>query len=724
MEIKQEKLMTDGYIAGLNPKSGLQANVNLEDGEYIKTPDGSVAQVLGERHSKGGVDLLLPEMTAVLSDTKDLTLEKSQVKELKKTYGIEVSTKNTYSDVLDKYAKKIGLTKLLNEQEDAFTQLKKVTENALSEGSLNVNNRFLQKKIYDLQVGIVEKQNAMGNLFENLFAKQQEAKGEDNQIVPAEGTMSAPQEAVDPTIQSAIQGDLTEQQMMKFGGCVGCVDNLKTLAQKYNMTPSEAYALLEKNGKLPKFDGGGVVYNVFTGKNQYGEEFRDKRRGQKAGESAYGEVGAQQSIEYLYNNFPTILSSEKYKGLVEFKDGRPTIKKDINLKKENELIYKLQEDMNTQMKSSAEYILKDNSGRFSEEAKKSAQTYLEKETFTTDKTIDKGIRTFDSKLGEFTGGRYAIGLDLVTPEDYKVLQGLGKSTVQQLTPDDISKLSPESQRRINEIKPTLTQGEDFLISQIANRELESVTPKTTTSTDTNTTNNTGSTIEDNITKVEEQRRKFPRLFYTPDQSVPPPIGLQSESLEQIELQRLDPLRVGIEDQLKKLGDSRGFVASQLESLPPSQRSAMLANLIATSSAVESDAITKANQINTQNLAQTELYNASQADKETVVNAESRLNYEQRALRGLSNTQNEIHNYFMANREIYLNNYKEQINMNTINQLFPDVSLDNFGIGSKYDPSGNFQIQTPNSNYQSAQYYSELARQKIEEDKKKKESESK
>lgn len=724
MEIKQEKLMTDGYIAELNPKSGLQPNVELEHGEYIKTPDGSIAQVLGKRHVNGGVNLLLPEKTAVLSDTKDLTLEKSQVKEIKKTYGIDVSVKNTYADVLDKYSKKIGLDKLLKEQEDAFVQLKKITENALSEGSLNVNNQFLQKKIYNLQVGIVEKQTAMSNMFEDLFQKQQEVKGEDAEAVVQTGQEQPAGQALDPNIQSAMQGDLNEQQMMKLGGYV---DNLRNIATKYNMTPSQAYELLERSGKLPKFEGGGIIYNVGVQENKVGEKYRNNRRGQKAGQKetdAFGAEPAQFYIDELYKSFPLKLSDPKYKDAIEFIDGRPYAKKTFNFRKENELIRQLQKDTDAVMKTTGEYILNDKTGRFSEETKQTIREYLNKETFTEDKTIDKGIRTYDARLGEFSGGRYLPKLDLIVPQDQAVLDKLGKTTIQQLTEEDIAQLSPESQKRIKDIKPTLTKGEDFVISQFANQEATSVTPMPKEAQkDTTTETTQGSTIEDDVT-TEEQKRKFPRLFYTPDQSLPPPIGLQSESMAQINLQRLDPLRIGIEDQLKKLGDERGFVASQLESLPPSQRSAMLANMVATASMVESDAITKANQINTQNLSQTELYNNAQTDKETIGNAESRLNYEQRALSGLGKTQNEIHNYFLANREIYLNNYKEQMKMNTIDQLFPDVSLDYFGIGNYYDPQSNFQVKDPNTNYAMAQYYQKKAQEKVEEEKKKKESETK
>ena len=718
MEIKQEKLMTDGYIAGLNPKSGLQANVNLEDGEYIKTPDGSIAQVLGERHTKGGVDLLLPEMTAVLSDTKDLTLEKAQVKELKKTYGIEVSVKNTYSDVLDKYAKKIGLTKLLNEQEDAFTQLKKVTENALSEGSLNVNNRFLQKKIYDLQVGIVEKQTAMGNLFENLFAKQQEAKGEENQIVPAEGTMSAPQEAVDPTIQSAIQGDLTEQQMMKFGGCVGCVDNLKTLAQKYNMTPSEAYALLEKNGKLPKFnEGGWVKFNDYQTKYQNIPTYK----------SGQLDLQAQRLLD--------ITSKAGYK---------PTQSNTKTQQEQDALAGEYQKWLYETMPS----VAQDYSS--SMPPTKKGMEYLVKNGIVTEKDFEAiGVKV-PKKAGQ------VLGLDGDLPEEKiqevnELIQKKLSSEAQKkeylkenfidnkwfFRAPEVQKVEFESASQRDEVLKDYTSVGDnvykskktglYFIPEVkgeATSQIENQGLKNTTSTDINTTNDTGSTIEDDITKVEEQKRKFPRLFHTPDQSVPPPIGLQAETKITPEFQFIDPMRVGMEDQIKQSGDASGFVASQLESLPPSQRSAVLAGALATTSATESDAITKINQINAQNLTQTELFNIGQADRASIANAESTLNYEQRALRGLSNTQNEIHNDFMANREIYLNKHKEQINMNTINQLFPDVSLDNFGIGSKYDPSGNFQVADKNTNMALAEYYQKKAKEQVEEEKKKKEVESK
>ena len=715
--------MTDGYIAGLNPKSGLKPNANLEAGEYIKTPDGSVAQVLGKRHSKGGVDLLLPEMTAVLSDTEDLTLTKKQVKEIKKQYDVDVTTKNTYADVLDRYARKIGLSKLLSEQEDAFIQLKKATENALSEGSLRVNNQFLQKKIYDLQVGITEKQTAMGAMFEKLFQKQEEQKGTNGEAIPT----SPPEQSgeINPTIQASAEGDLTEQQIMEFGGCVGCVDKLKSLASKHGISQQSAYMILKKGGRIPQYQDGG--YTVFTSKNPYGEEYRDKRRKQSKGSSAFGEVEAQQAIEYLYTNFPTVLSSDKYKGLIEIKDGKPKLKEGLNLRKENEVIYNLQNDMDKQMKSSAQYIVDDNTGRFSQEAKKTAQTYLERETFTQDKNIDKGIRTYDKKLGEFTGGRYSLGIDLVTPEDFQKLATKGITTIQQLTDEDIAMLSPESQRRVNEIKPTLTKGEDFLISKIATETVKPNTPAPKINEKEEqiaTDPGTGQPIVDDI-NYTPAKSNFPRLFYTPDQSLPPPIGLQAESLEQIELQRLDPLRIGIEDQLKKIGDERGFVASQLESLPPSQRASTLASVIATASATESDAITKSNQFNTQNVSKVEQYNASIADKENVANAEARMQYEARALAGLGKTQNEIHNYFMANREIYLNNVKEQQKMNTLSNLFPDVSVDFYGIGSYYDPSETFQLSGGSSgNYSTANYLNSLYKEQLEKEKKKKEKEEK
>ena len=170
-------MMTGSVVTGVQNTPNVKANAEVENGEYIKFPDGSVAKALGERHEKGGINLILPNMTEVLSNTNDLTISKDIVKTLKKDYDMNnVSTDDTYSKVLDKYARKIGYSKILQEEEDLFNQVKKNTENALSDGSRNINNQYLAQKIYKLQQDKVPLQGELSGMFDKLLEHNKQVK--------------------------------------------------------------------------------------------------------------------------------------------------------------------------------------------------------------------------------------------------------------------------------------------------------------------------------------------------------------------------------------------------------------------------------------------------------------------------------------------------------------------------------------------------------------------
>lgn len=696
---KLEKLMTEGFIVELDPKSGIQPNVNAEGGEYVMTPDGSVLQVLGDKHKSGGVNLILPGMTSILSDTKNATIKKSDVKKLKEDYNLpNVKTTDTYADVLDKYARKIGLTKVLTELEDSFSALKKQIDNPkLDESTYDVNTAYITKQIDELSKQKQVKDQAMQGMFSEMFTSQEKAKkGKpiDPEYIPEPNpeTEVLQEQPVDATIQEAVSigqnpDELTQPEIFELGGTVKTINSL---SEKYGWTPRKTYDHLVGKGLIKKYQGGGTVpYTTFYNENAYADNARNR---QSANKSAYGIVEANQAIQYLYSNFPTILQKPEYKGLVEFDEkGQPSLKKGINLNKQNQLIGDLQKDMNNQMQTSAKVISEDATGRFSPQERQRAQQYLQRETFTQDATVDKGIRTYDQKLGDFTSGRYSIGVNLVKPEELKKLKEQGITTLRQLQPEVLQTLSPETQKRIEDFSQNLPPEADF---SIAPYQLQAqVRPETTQVTPQ--TDVQGNPILNNITGLKTPAPRIPRGYFMPDDSIPPPNALSPESLATIDLQRIDPVRVGIEPQLQNIARERNFAAQQLASLPSSQRASTLANIVASSQQVESQAITQATQLNAQNFASAELFNIGQDSSEKQFNTQSRLNYEARALRGLDNTQKDINNYFMANRAINLNNYQEIMDMNRLENLYPDVSLDMFGIGHYYDPQYQFQVGVPN-----------------------------
>lgn len=703
-----EKLMTEGYISELDPKSGLQPNVNAEGGEYVMTPDGSVLQVLGEKHKKGGVNLILPGMTAILSDTKNATIKKSDVKRLKEDYNLDsVKVTDTYADVLDKYSRKIGLTKILVELEDSFKALKKQIDNPnANEATYRVNTNYIAKQIDELSKKKQVKDQAMQGMFTEMFASQEKAKkGKplDAEYIPTQGEEVPEQVQEEPEnamIQEGVDqaenpenmplqdpDQLTQTEVFELGGMV---DSINSISSKYGWTPRRTYDHLLSKGLIKKYQGGGVVpFSTFYNDNAYAKNERDK---QSANKSAYGIVEANKAIQYLYSNFPTILNRPEYKELVEMgENGVPTLKKGINLNKENSIIGKLQADMDKQMRVSAEVIVNDVSGRFSTQDKQRANRYLQEETFT-DASKDKGIRTYDNKLGDFTSGRYSIGVNLVKPEENIRLKELGITTLRQLTPEVLQTLSPETQERVAEFSADLPDEADFSISQYdLPKPQAKLRPEEEKAAKADVNEKA---IENDITRVAP-KSQIPRGYFMPDDSIPPPNALTPESLATLNLQRIDPVRVGIEPQLQNIARERNFAASQLASLPSSQRASVLANIVASSQQAESQAITSATQTNAQNFASAELFNIGQDTQEKMYNNASRLNYEARALKGLDNTQKDINEYFMANRAIHLNNYQQQMDMNRLDNLYPDVSIDMFGIGHYYDPQYQYQVSMPN-----------------------------
>lgn len=666
------QLMTGAVITGVQNMPKVDGNIEVESGEYVKFPDGSVAKALGEKHEKGGIQLIVPNMTEVLSNTKDLTLTKDMVKKLKKDYELgNVTDKDTYSSVMDKYAKKIGYEKVLKKEADLFNQVKKNTENALSEGSLRINNEYLSKKIYQLQEEKAPLQMEFSNMYNELFQDQQAQKPEEEQDV--QGIEQIPEE----------MQELTQEQIFRLGGRY---EEFKGIASKYNTPLKKAYEILENQGKLPKFNDGGV-YRVKSNRNDYkGINYTE---GQRANTSQFGSISnAEDSLTQLYRNFPTVLSDPYYKDYVEIENGKVKLKEGVKLNKANEpFIKRLQNDMNTKMSQSAKYIIDDTSGRFDQGAKLQAQEYLNKETFD-----GKGIRGFDSMLGDFTSGRYSLGLDLVTPEDLKTLRDNNIYTARQLqnSPDILSKLSDPSKKRFTEFIGSAPEDSDFSIEQFTTP----VNANTPDKPDTNTVV-PGETDDEIVMPVQMNRN---RLYQMPDQSYLPPNALQAESMYESRLGRIDPVRLGIESTIRRNQDNTQFLASQLQGLPPTVASGILASAVAQAQQSENQAINQIHQINAQNVAQADQFNIRQSDTEQLSNNSARLNYEQRALLGLSKTDQDIRNWYDANRRVNINNFREQQWMNTASNLFPQYSIGMTGTNVMFDPTEQQYYKPLNREY--------------------------
>ena len=165
------KMLTGNYIEGNEDHPN--PNLEAEGKEFLQTPDGSTMQIIGKRHSEGGELLNMPGGTKVISDYLKIGAKLAQY--FKKEYNLNVKTGSTFATVLTQYRKKIGLTKLLDEE---TVLLNKITdqEDVKFEGSREMNLQVLSGKVNELQPQKKELEQRF-EVFTNLvFDKQEETK--------------------------------------------------------------------------------------------------------------------------------------------------------------------------------------------------------------------------------------------------------------------------------------------------------------------------------------------------------------------------------------------------------------------------------------------------------------------------------------------------------------------------------------------------------------------
>jgi hypothetical protein len=716
VEKELPKLLTGEYTTGIPKDSKLTKTAEIEGDEYVKYPEGNIQKAIGPSHEKGGIDMAMPDGTEVISKTTKLT--KEDVKYITSQYDIDISTKDSYASVIDKYTKSIGLKKLNDEQADIIATLKKQMENkAMDKETKTLNTDYLSNKIYDTEAKKAPLEAQRKQFFDLAFKLQEEKKPN-----PAQG-----------------------EQSFKYGGISG--EAFKAMCDKHGLTEEQGRAIL---GETTRFDVGGTyeeaskniaagsfekasvnkdlndLYNSGRISATQFSELSDKARGvnptatkkapskltgtyetnvfstvnpnresQVFGDKTYGqEKDPLKIVENLYKNFPDIVSDPsvfgnkidvdtlKKTGVAKWKGTEPS------MKGQQENILALQTKVNDRMKASANHIL-NNTDKFDKATIDKAKTYLDKETFTGKKIkgtpVEQRVRSYDQLLGDFTSGRYALKMDVITPEESKLLQTKGKYTLNQLSDEDIKGLTPSSQERIARLKEGLDKNADYSLSTYTPEAAVEAPP-----VDGKAKVPPGGTPIKSF-EIPQLKPRYPQLFMHPDQTALPPSGQSPELLVQNRLQRIDPVRIGIENNLQAINKSQQFASEQLSALPPSQRAATMVTIAAASQEAENQAALGANMANAQNIANAEQFNIGQSDKENLLQGQNMLNFEQRTLAGKDKTELDLRRYLNYNHNVAMQNYKDDQKLNLMNSLFPDYQMDPYGRVN-YDPSMAFSVQ--------------------------------
>lgn len=669
-ESNKIKALTGEYTFGLPPASTTEPNAEVEDNEYIKYPDESIVQAKGVRHERGGIKVNLPNETEILSDTLKLTAK--QAKEIRAKYNIEVSIRDTYSSALEKYTKRLGLKRLNDDQEEIFKLVKKQQDNkTIKDSTLKINNEYLSTKVYDIEQKKKPLEEKRKQLFDLLFEQQESTKKPDSK-------------------------DTTQ---MRYGG------EFEKFANKHGFSVEEAARILAREGKtIPIFDGGGkkrklsretISDDEFNKADESGVTLSDRWNGDKAAYEDYltakkGILGNKDLRSNIYKNYQSVINSdEAYTG--KNKKLKQGYSKPLSGLTEDQVLEQLlaQEERNARLaahkldaKSTQQNVAK---------GKTTNQATLEKIKAT------KGLQDLDFSKG-YQGQAAYIAYNKTMQEDPRYKDwatigqtGAGDETIFGLKGsisgiDNYNTNTTLGQRLgyLGEPTPECPCGEDAS-GQCLPCEKEEPT-KEPLKEEVKTEEKP---IKDEIVVPIQKQNQW---FYTPERFVLPPSPQSPETMVNTRLSRLDPIRVGIEDDLASSAANRQFGASQLKDLPASQRVAGLQQMLVNTGNIENKAIIDKNRINAENQAQIDQYNAGQRDRENIALGSNLLNFEGRSLRGKDITENNLRNYINFKENEALNNFQVQQRLNTMNKLFPDYGIDSFGMGVGFQPSTTYQVQ--------------------------------
>jgi hypothetical protein len=704
--IPVEKLLTGDVMKGLSPNSPIKPNAEVEKKEALKFPDGSVEKVDGPSHEEGGVKVNLPEGTKILSD--DTKIDKKDIKKFRKDYDLNVSENDTYASVLEKYSKKLGLAKLNQEQEEVFKMLKGQLENkSASEGTVRVNTEYLAKKIKDIEDKKAPKEAEKQKFFDTLFNAQESRKKPENKEgefkYGGEFEAVCKKMGIDPEHAKSIM----EGSMPKYPG--GGV--FKSLSEQYKsgtLNPEELKAKMDQEYKAGNIDEGDYVTlgnmipgnptptakpGVYTGTYNENEYSTQQRVAQKPGEQAYGQPKTKEAIILnLYKNFPDIIAKDdvfgQYLDKDKLKSGQVVFTKELPLNKVNSSVLNMQKQVDTRMKASANDIIK-NKDKFDAATVDRATKYLKEETFSGDfakgTPIEQQIRSYDQKMGNFTAGRYSIGLNVITPEESKILANKGIYTLNQLDDETLKSLSPGTQAKVQDLKKIKSTDADY--------SLNTYTPIVDKATPPATENTKEGELKNLIKNTAVP--KVPGMFYHPSQVQLAPTPLTATYMGDIQTQYVDPTRIGIENNLQASSDQMQVIASQLDNLPPSQRASALSSLLATTQTANNQAITNANMVNAQAEQQADVFNIGQFDRNQQNDFNIKQNYVNKTEQAQAILEENMRNYFNFNQKVAMNNKAIDDKYNLMASVF-DYKPNFYGNQIQFDPNDEFQIQKRNA----------------------------
>jgi hypothetical protein len=626
-------MMTSNYIAE-DPNPNAPKNVEIEAGEYAKNSEtGNIAEAVGEKHKNGGVKVNLPSESKILSDFTKIGA--SNVKKLKEQFDVKIKPTDTFADVLDKYKKKIGAKELEEDEVEYMKEIEKQLKANISEKTKQINLDFLGKELEEVQAKKTEMQKKIDEAFEILFNEQEKLPKKNSSPMMQEGGNIPPEiaqlaEQYGIPVEKAMELIAQQQgqeQPQEQGGDV--MQQVMSMLQQ-GASPEQVVQELVSAG-YPQEEAVAIIEQVMT--QSQGSPQQEQIPMNEEG------MPMAQGGGYTFSTrlTPTIEGYDV--------SGRSVLNQDQL--SDVELMQPYTGQGYGAKMASVEDTIKVHDWYFDTEEKKNAFREASKKQGNQPEVLEFQ-KAYNEKITE--KGKQA-GLSQKDIEATIEQVGFSDKGVQKL---DGKFGAFTSTRPLYDFTKKEGKVEPKVIDAPVDINLQNNQP-----------------INRQVTK-----NIVPLLPYFPQL---PPNSMQIPKRQQVDLSRIEPVKIGVEPNLAEAERARIARAMSYASLSPEVASAMQsADLMATQQA-NNQAISAMEVANAQAQFQADQFNAQQRDRETLTNLGLDKQYEREMFTTLANQDTDWRRYYNAEALQQKQNYMDIQNLNLVNALTPNYQY-NLGTG--------------------------------------------
>lgn len=665
--------LTGEYIYPLPKSMEDNANVEIEKGEYVSTPDDvGPMEAKGNRHEDGGTPVDLPE-AHIISDYR--TIDDDFASYVRENYGIRATEKDTYATLLDRYKKKIGLSEKYDDQERVFKRLEK-NKDVKDKNTSELNKSILSKYVNDNQKEIDELEVQFRSFADIVYNKQEESKR---------------QEKIDAFFRDGGKVDLNA---------------VRKQAKALNVSESDAKNWIydEYVKRVRKMaEGGPTKEQIEWGKKV--QQLLMKQFGRALNMSIVDVADREQ----ILNPDSGVNSNQNLQHRSSSGYGRVNNKAISNLLDINRWAnkYNTDGDFNTEGFQTGYNSQLNNlwalaeSGAIAnaEKAKKFRDEYgfWGEDAGKYDQGSKSAYNSFavDDKFGQTTATRSFYGLDVVTPEQKRLLNEKGIKNYVDLfgdKSDTAKKILGADYNKFAALKDSGLMSEtDFVLEAVnpASKPIEaepigtgakSPNPGSPGRIEVKKENPViNTTVE---TEAEEEDDTNGRKGVNPALSGPifPEMlrmldtGLEIEGLERHQAPRIDPVLQSADQYINELNRATSAQLDAVGDVPDSQRSAILANMNAIAGSNIAKYINEVNFNNARQINEADRFNEMAYVQTDDKNIAERQRYESGLLKAMAIRDENLARYYDSINSEIQNKFNVRTSLNTIASIAPNMRM--------------------------------------------------